>query len=470
MDHQADATELEAIVTGGLGATTAAQHVIIAGAGMAGLVAARELKRAGHRVTLLEAQARVGGRVLTLREPFSEGQYAEAGAMRIPRAHNLTLAYVNAFGLPLTPFVTENMQAMVHVNGVCQRRQAFFTDPQSFGLDPLDAEGPVYGAWDAAIRPLIRRLETEGWEGVTAENDHYSMREFLEAQKWSESQIEIFGLITHMESLFESAFLEVLREEAGRWFSEVMTLPGGMDQLPRAFLPDLERDIRFGAKVWAISQDDTGVDVRFSSGGVNGTVHGDRLIVTLPFPVLRHIEVTPPFDRDKQRAIRQLYYDQSVKIFLQCRRRFWEEDDGIFGGATVTDLPIRAMYYPGHGRESGRGVLLASYTWAQDAERWASLSEADRTRECLENVAKIHPQVVEEFEVAASHAWHLDPYTGGAFAMFQPGQQLLLHDDITRPSGRIHFAGEHASLAHAWIQGAIESGLRAAREVHTAAN
>jgi monoamine oxidase len=76
--------------------------------------------------------------------------------------------------------------------------------------------------------------------------------------------------------------------------------------------------------------------------------------------------------------------------------------------------------------------------------------------------------VREEFEGGASHAWSADPYAAGAFALFAPGQQTQLHDDIVRPEGRVHFAGEHCSLHHAWIQGALESGVRAAREIHAA--
>ncbi|MEA2515705.1 MAG: monoamine oxidase, partial [Thermomicrobiales bacterium] len=122
-----------------------------------------------------------------------------------------------------------------------------------------------------------------------------------------------------------------------------------------------------------------------------------------------------------------------------------------------------------HGRDSGRGVLLASYTWAEDAQRWGSLSPGDRVVQALENLACIHPKIVEEFEVGASKMWHDDEFAGGAFALFDPGQQSLLHDHIVCPEGRVYFAGEHTSLCHAWIQGAIESGLRAAFEVHKAA-
>jgi monoamine oxidase len=113
-------------------------------------------------------------------------------------------------------------------------------------------------------------------------------------------------------------------------------------------------------------------------------------------------------------------------------------------------------------------VLLASHTRSEDGQRWGSLKPYDRITQALDDLAEIHSQIVEEFEVGTSWLWHDAEFAGDAFALFDPGQQTLLHEEIIRPEGRIHFAGEHASLYHAWIQGALESGLRAAIAIHQA--
>jgi monoamine oxidase len=449
------------------------KKVLIVGAGMAGLVAGYELKRAGHDPLIIEAQHRVGGRVHTLRHPFAEGLYAEVGAMRIPRAHKLTLEYIGRFGLLTNDFTMDNPNAYYYIGGRKVRIAEANQDPSVLGFDVSENErGRRAGElWMEAIRPLLQKLEHGGegaWDEIVAKYDALSTREFLEGNGWSEGAIEMYGLLANQEAVMNSSFLEVFREDSGNYYTNPLEIQGGSDRLPHAFLPELKANIRFGAKMVAVDQSPGDVTVHFRTAGGRQKETGEYALITVPFPVLRHVEVLQPFSRAKQRAIRQLHYDASAKILFQCRRRFWEEDDGIFGGGTITDLPIRNLYYPDHGRETGRGVILASYTWSEDAQRWGSLIHHDRIQEAMEDVEQIHPQISKEFEVGASWMWHDDEFAGGAFALFDPGQQTLLHEQITAPEGRIHFAGEHASLHHAWIQGAIESGLRAARAIHEA--
>ena len=467
-------SDLLSLIRRGLPHTTTPKKVVIAGAGMAGLVAAYELQRAGHEPVILEARARPGGRIYTLREPFSPGLHAEAGAMRIPKAHSLTMAYIEQFNLNLLPFTMNNTRAYHYVRDRKYRiaDAAANLDSLGFELAPHEHGKSHTQLWDETIEPIREKFATAGeaaWDQIYAEYDRFSTRDFLDAHHWSEGAIEMYGLLANQESRMHMSFGELLRSELSHSFTDMYQIEGGMDRLPRAFLPRLQNCIRYGCRVTAIDQSPDSVTIYYQTLADRTKIKADYAIITLPLSVLRHVEILKPFSRSKQRAIRELNYDASGKVFVQCRRRFWEEDEGIVGGGSVTDLPIRNIYYPEHGRETGRGVLIASYTWGKDAQRWSYIEPTSRLVQALDQVAQIHPQVLDEFEVGTSHMWQNDEFAGGAFALFDPGQQTRLHQHIVAPEGRIHFAGEHASLAHRWIQGAIESGLRAAVEVHQAA-
>ncbi len=323
--------------------------------------------------------------------------------------------------------------------------------------------------WDEATADLRERLDREGdaaWAEIVREYDQDSLREFLERKGFSEGAIEAYGVLNFVEAELNTAVVEELRESLGKAYVDMQEIVGGMDRLPNAFYAELEDVVRFGAEVTALDQDEHSVTVHYRTTWGRFSVTGDYAICTLPFSVLRTVEALKPFSREKQKAIRQLNYSASTKILFQVRHRFWEEEDGIFGGATVTDLPIRRINYPNPNPDTERGILLASYTWGQDAARWGAMDEETRVEQALEDVARIHPRITEEFEVGASHAWYDDRWAGGAFALFAPEQQTQLQAAIVQPEGRIHFAGEHCSLYHAWIQGALESGIRAAREIH----
>jgi monoamine oxidase len=451
-----------------------AKRVVIIGGGIAGLVAAFELARQGHEPIVLEAQHRVGGRVYTLRD-FAPGLYAEAGAMRIPRIHDLTLSYCELFGLELRPFVMGNPKTLVHIGGDVMTAAEVDREPGRlpFDLAPHERGRTWSDLWNEATRDFRERYEAGGQDALDTllkEYDEYSIREFLEKAGFSEGALELYGVMSFRESNMNAAVVEQLREIVGRSFDDMQEIAGGMDRLPAAFYRAMPERVRFGAEVTSIAQDADSVTVHYETRSGRFSVTGDFAICAIPFSVLREIEILGrPFSRPKQKAIRELNYNASTKILLQVRHRFWETENGIIGGTTVTDLPIRRIVYPSFSDPNDeRGVLLASYTWGQDALRWGGLDSRAMVEQAIEDVAQIHPPVLTDFEVGASHAWYNDPYARGAFALFEPGQQTRLQADITAPEGRIHFAGEHTSLYHAWIQGALESGIRAAREVHEA--
>ncbi len=446
------------------------KKIIVVGAGMAGLVAGYELKQAGHKVKILEGQERVGGRILTIREPFSDGLYGEAGAMRLPTAHRLTQTYIEKFSLPITEFKPASTNAFFYFQGRKYLRSDVNHDPACLGFNLAGPDGneTVLQLWAKFIHDTAEHMKTDQgyWDELSSRYADYSFYSFLRSEGWSPDAITAFTLLEGLEPDLNASFLESLQVDLQWHDTDMVQIVGGMDQLPMAFLPQLKNEIQFGAAMIALDYTADSVTVHYQSEAGLEHVTGDFAILTLPFSAMRFVDVVQPFSSGKQMAIRQIHYDNAVKVLLQCRRRFWEEDDGLYGGVTITDLPNRLIYYPDHGRETRQGVLMGCYVYCEEAIRWASLSPEDRIAQTLKYVAKIHPQITREFVVGFSKDWGSDKFAGGMGANFMPGQQARLYSHIAAPEGPIHFAGEHTTLKHTWIEGAVESGLRAAQEVH----
>ena len=232
---------------------------------------------------------------------------------------------------------------------------------------------------------------------------------------------------------------------------------------PDAFAPLLLADTRLGAEVHAIDQDANGVTVHFrDSVGTQGTVAADECIVTVPFVLLRHMEISG-LDVEKWFSIRNVYYGRAHKIFMQFSRPWWKEDYAIEHGVTVTDLAIRNVVYTPAGQDpsTGKGVIIASYAWEQDSMAYSMLDESQRLAQALQDLAKIHPEAAETFEFGISHDWALDRHGGGIGPLFRPLEMTSrFYEDVIRPVGRVWFANDACDrLNRRWIEGAIASAV-----------
>jgi monoamine oxidase len=168
-----------------------------------------------------------------------------------------------------------------------------------------------------------------------------------------------------------------------------------------------------------------------------------------------------------QDAIDALYYDAAIKVGLQFKRRFWEEDDAIYGGISYTDQPNGLIGYPSTGYFSrGKGILLGAYTFGADAFEYAAMAPAERVAKTVEYGANIHPQYRAEFENGVAVAWHRVPWTLGCAAHWTEDLRAQHYDNLCAIDGRIVLAGEHASRIPAWQEGALLSALDAIRRLH----
>jgi monoamine oxidase len=239
-----------------------------------------------------------------------------------------------------------------------------------------------------------------------------------------------------------------------------------MDLLPNAFAKTLRERIYYGAPVVKIFQEPGKVRAVFREGGREQALEADRLICTVPCPVLRKIEFSPELPGSKREIIRKLEYTPVTRVYLQSRRRFWTEAG--HAANAFTDLPIQLVAEHPFARPADLGAraILECHIKGAEAERMADKGQDAQLAAALADLEKVHPGIGSYVEGGTSVSWGTDPWAGGGYAFWKPGELTRWLPELARPAGRVHFAGEHTSWLGRTMEGALESGNRAAREVH----
>jgi len=446
------------------------------GAGLAGLSAAYELTQAGHDVTVLEAQLRPGGRVCTLRAPFSDGLYAEVGAMHIPETHDLTLRYAQVFNLPLDPEPSFNAASISYVRGkrIVVRQAAKVDWPFVLSEDDkkLDTEGLLDKYETTKAYEEIGDPAGAEWSvSALKKYDEVSYEKFLKRNGASDDAI---ALMTHGwdklwgEGLETVSALTVLRDTAS-WLKarHNFKIHGGNDLLPRAFAERLKEQIHYGTPVVRIEQTDREVRAFFQSAGTRNAMTAERIVCAIPFSVLRTLEISPPFSPNKKKAVNELPYFSGARVSIQCRRKFWT-DEGL-NGSVFTDSPLGWVFDATLTQPGPRGILQC-YAGGPNARRIMALGEEKRIAFVTEEMSRFYPAIGQYFEGGISKCWEEDPWARGASSWYKPGQMAELWPHMARPEGRIHFAGDHTSPYIRWMQGALYSGNRVATEINEASD
>lgn len=475
--------------------------VLVLGAGLAGMTAAYELRAAGYTVQILEYQERAGGRCWTLRGgdsvteldgtrqtcEFDQGLYINPGPWRIPYHHYALLGYCKRFGVQLESFVQVNYNALVHST------KAFGGKPQRFRHIQADVHGYVaellskatnQGALDQAVTQEDRELLLEGlraWGGLDSQYRYreshaaseirgfdsdpagglmplakpskpIDMHELLQSRLWS--QINIGQLYEFQTAIFEPV--------------------GGMDMIAKAFEREVGTLIRYNSKVTRIEQSAEGVTVSFvdakgAGAGSPQQLKADWCVCTIPLSILSQIDIQ--VGEPMKQAIAAVPYGASFKVGLQFKRRFWEEDEAIFGGISYTDLPIEQISYPSNNFNTrGPGVLLGGYAFDDThAYEFTALPPRERIRAAVEFGAQLHPQYRKEFQNGVSVGWHRIPWVNGCFGIWSDEARKQHYRNLCEIDGRIVLAGEHASYIPAWQEGAVLSALDAVKRLHTRA-
>ncbi|UYB53185.1 NAD(P)/FAD-dependent oxidoreductase [Xanthomonas sp. AM6] len=467
--------------------------VLVLGAGLAGLTAAYELRKAGYRVQVLEYNARPGGRNWTLRGGdrytelggfaqqcgFDEGMYLNPGPWRIPHHHKAVLSYCRQFGVALEPFVQVNFNALLH------SREGFGGKPQRFRDIDADYKGHVaellakstrQGALDAQVQREDQEILLESlrnWGALDKDFGYVKGRESSERRGFAKypggglSGKPQFSEPFTTQDILRSRLWTTLAAGNNYEMQTAMFQPvGGMDQIGKAFARQLGDAIRYNARVTRIDQDAHGVSVAYQDGnGGEQLAKADWCVCTIPLSILSRIPLA--VGEKMAAAIGQVPYAASVKVGLQFKRRFWEEDEAIYGGISYTDLPITLISYPSTGFQSaGKGVLLGAYVWGLEAFEFTSMTPQQRVAKAVEYGTQLHPQYPREFDNGIAVGWHRVPFTHGCFGMWSDAARAEHYENLCRIDGRIALAGEHASYIPAWQEGAITSALDAIERLH----
>jgi monoamine oxidase len=446
------------------------QKVIVVGAGIAGLIAAYELMNAGHDVNVLEARMRPGGRVHTLRDEFSDGLYAEAGAYDFSDAYTLLQHYIRLFNLPFEE--TNSAEKNIDANDVFYLQDKRYavragTSPDwPYQLSKEERKlGPagLLNKYVAAAGGQISDPLAPGWPDPAArELDACTVNELLRKHGASEGVISLLRMTFLGEDFdYVSALQDSIWEaffERGKTWSK---LRGGNDQLPRAFAQKLGTRMHYGAAVRRVAQDKEKVTLSVSRAGRLEQVEAERVVLTIPFSVLRDVELDSSFSSHKRTVISNLRYYPLTRVYLQSRSRFWVQQ-GISGNAD-TDLPIRTII-DHTSSQPGMRAIVGTETSGPNAQVATGMTPEHRLRWGLENVSKVFPEMAENFEGGTSIVWDQEPWSMGAAAYYAPGEMTTTFPHVATVEGRVHFAGEHTSTLFV-MEGAAQSGVRVAREI-----
>lgn len=476
--------------------------VIVLGAGPAGLTTAYELMMRGYDVKVLEARGRPGGHVHTIRTGavseeigtpvqvarFDEGQYYDSGAWRIPYIHRATLYYPKLFQIPMEIHKNQNWNAWAYMEGVAGQEAG-----QKMRIREVNADMAGYTAEMLAKALDQRMLELElSNEDIDILIDYLISYGLLDRDdltygpNGNRGVVQYPGAGNQQEIESEPVPLaellpfaaEAMPRLAGMFRAaptldqqETMLQPiGGMSSIyENGFVPALGDRIQFWAEALEIHQspDHAWVVYRDKGSGEIKEEHGDYMVCTIPLSVLKDIpaDFSPAY---KEAILAGSNYASVGKGGLQFKRRFWEDDDWIYGGITFTNLPdIGTVAYPDYSYLTQKGTLQAYYIFGGTATAVGDMAPDQRIENTLMHLEKFHPQTRDEYETGFTVSWDRVRYSNGGWSGWSSEARQTYYPTLLDPDGRVYLAGEHLSWVAAWQEGAIAAAWMQIEKLHT---
>ncbi|SET86518.1 flavin monoamine oxidase family protein [Paracoccus homiensis] len=469
--------------------------VLVLGAGLAGMTAALELRAAGYTVEVLEYREKAGGRCWTLRAgdsytelggaqqtvDFAEGNYFNPGPWRLPYHHYAVLDYCRRLKVPLEPFIQTNYNAYVHrgdaFDGKPQRMGKFLTDYRGH-VSELLAKAVDQGKLDEEVTADDREMLIESLRSFGVLNDENAYVKGLQTSGYRGYEKQPGGgidaapvasdLLDPQQVIQSQLWRYLATHESLEHWAPMFQPVGGMDGIAKGFEREVGDLITYNAKVVSLQQDESGVTVTWedtANGGSTQTSTADYCVCTIPFSILGQIDHN--LSSDLTNVIDSMFYNGSTKVGLEFKRRFWEQDEHIYGGISYTDEAITQISYPSTGYQSdGAAVLLGGYTWrGADTFKFNAMQPDERIEWALRMGEKIHSQYRDEFKAGVAVTWHKVPWVLGCSGVWED-RETQGYEDAIKIDNRVVCAGEHLSYLPAWQEGAILSSLDAISRLH----
>ncbi|MDB5457112.1 MAG: hypothetical protein JWP92_2697 [Caulobacter sp.] len=457
--------------------------VAILGAGVAGLVAAYELRKAGYTVTVLEARSRPGGRAWSIRGgdavvqtgrpdqtcAWAPGQHAyfNAGPARIPQWHHAVIGYCQELNVPLEVMVNANRGAKLDFAGkVVTERQA--VDDTRGAFTELLAKAVDKGALDQELTGLDKQmlLGYLSAYGDLSKGYRYdgSTRAGFAAAPGGYDHPPKAGPPLRMADMMSSRFwgASLVFEEIIDFQATMLQPVGGMDRIAHALYERVKPAVKFGAVVKGLRKTAKGVRIVYADAAGERALEADYCVCTLPLPVLAKIpsDFTP---RVKQ-AIAAAEYHPGTKVAWESRR-FWEQDDFQYGGLAWTDEANELVWYPSGGFGEKTGVLVGAYSIGfsgpDGPAKYAAMSFEERFAVSRRVIDKFHPGKGGELTKPVTVSWGQTPFSEGVAVNWSEAQRATDYAVLCKPDGPFYFAGEHMSYINAWQEGAALSAHEA---------